>query len=143
MKIKFIGEVSPAEYAVGNYYVEGVGDSIRLINENPLNLVAPYSQSFSVLFDSVPFDKQPFSDASSYPGIPDYLTINRGSQDRNPWSRYNRWFHKDVIELSATINGKVPDFDQDLRAKRPIIEFESNIRMFNYGTKAIDDVDHN
>jgi len=141
MKVSFIGQVSPASYATGQYYVEGVGDSIQLVNESTLELLSPYTSSESILFDSSPFDSKPFSDATTFAGKPDYIVVNRSSADHNPWSRYNRWFHKDTIEDSATYNGKVPSMDQSARAVRPIIEFEPNLKLYNFGTTAIADID--
>ena len=141
MKVTFGGTVTPAEYATGQFYVEGVGTSIRLVNETILELISPYTKSESILFDSTPFDKQPFSDATAFATSPDYIVINRSSLDHNPWSRYNRWFHKDAIEASAIFNGQIPSLDQDSRAVRPIIEFEPNLKLFNFGTTAIADID--
>ena len=34
MKVKFVGNVTPAKYAIGEWYVEGVGDSIQVIQED-------------------------------------------------------------------------------------------------------------
>ncbi len=141
MKVSFYGRVEPAEYASGQFYVEGVGSSIKLVNESTLELISAYTLSESVLFDDTPFDSLPFSDATSYAKDPDYVVINRSSQDHNPWSRYNRWFHKDVIEASASFNGKVPDIDQSARAVRPIIEFDADIKLYNFGRVAVADVD--
>jgi len=141
MKVSFVGEVLPTSFKTGQYYVEGVGTSIRLIGESALELISPYTETEAILFESTPFDSQPFSDATSFAGRQDYIVINRGSVDRNPWSRYNRWFHKDVIETSARINNKVASIDQDARAVRPIIEFEPNLRLYNFGVTAIQDVD--
>lgn len=141
MKVNFIGKVTPEVYSTGLYYVEGVGDSIKLVNERDLEIVGQYTESQSVLFDNTPFDSLPFSDATAFAGTPDYIVINRSSMDKNPWSRYNRWFHKDVIEISAKINGNIPKIDQSARAVRPIIEFEADLKLFNFGTDAITDVD--
>ena len=66
---------------------------------------------------------------------PDYLVINRGSIDQNPWSIGNRWFHSDVISTSSAINGTTPSLDSATRATRPILEFEANLNIFNFGTK--------
>ena len=38
MKVYFTGEVEPASYAEGAFYIEGVGDKIRLIPEASLNV---------------------------------------------------------------------------------------------------------
>jgi len=141
MKINFGGNVTPAEYATGQYYVEGVGTAIKLIPETVLEVVSTYSVNNSVPFDSVGFDKEPWENANGYAGSPDYITINRASTDHNPWSRYNRWFHQDVINTSAKYNNSTPVLDQTTRATRPIIEFHEDLRLFNFGTKAIFDVD--
>jgi hypothetical protein len=141
MKIKFEGNVIPESYSTGLYYVEGVGESIKLISESILEIISPYTINESVKFDSKPFDNDPFSDATGYASVTDYIVIGRASNDRNPWSRYNRWFHKDVITASANFNKTTASLDQASRAIRPIIEFNSNIKLFNFGTTATTDVD--
>jgi len=141
MKLVFKGQVEPASYAVGQYYVEGVGTAIKLVLVNSLEIISPFTVSQDVEFDNLPFDKEPFDNASGYAGQLDYITINRSGKDKNPWSRYNRWFHKDVITASAVYNNNVPELDQTARAKRPIIEFVEDIRLFNFGTHAIEDID--
>ena len=141
MKVSFVGNVTPEKYATGEYYVEGVGSNIKLINKNILEIITTYTATEAVLFDDTPFDAQPFGDSSNFASTKDYLTINRASRDHNPWSRYNRWFHKDVIETIAAYNGQDISLDQTARATRPIIEFNADLRLFNSGTLAIDDVD--
>jgi hypothetical protein len=141
MKVQFAGSVYPANYATGRYYVEGVGSSIQLVNEKDLEIITPYTSSKSMLFDDTLFDTTPFSDSASYITNPDYIVINRASIDRNYWSRNNKWIHKDVIEKSSLINGMHAMYDQTLRAVRPIIEFDKNLKLFNFGTTAIADVD--
>ena len=67
------------------------------------------------------------------PEIPDYVTINRGSMDRNAWTRRNRWFHVDVINATSGYLQTVPVAPQEQRAKRPIVEFDPDIQLFNHG----------
>ena len=141
MKVSFSGNVSPAKYATGEFYVEGVGSSIKLINKNILEVITTYTVTEAVYFDSIPFDSQPFSDSSNFASTKDYLTINRASRDHNPWSRYNRWFHKDAIESTAAYLGQTISLDQVSRAVRPIIEFNADLKLFNFGTLAVSDVD--
>lgn len=141
MKVTFGGNVTPEKYAKGNWYVEGVGDKIKLVSEQALEIITGYSENFEVLFDDAAFDTQPFSDATAYAASKDYITINRGSIDGNAWSRYNRWFHQDVIIKSAAAAGVQPTLDQNQRATRPIIEFESDLKLFNYGAVVKPDVD--
>jgi hypothetical protein len=141
MRVSFIGKVTPESYASGQYYVEGVGTGIKLVSAATLEIISAYTDSEAVLFDTTPFDNMPFSDATSFAGKSDYIVVNRASKDRNPWSRYNRWFHKDVIEASATINKKIASVDQIARAVRPIIEFEADLKLFNFGQVAVNDID--
>ena len=141
MKLAFLGNVTPTEYASGEFFVEGVGVAIKLISTSRLEIINPYTEEKTIPFDSDKFDTQPFSDATGYAGQSDYIVIDRGSNDANNWSRYNRWFHKDVIAASSLYNGNPVNLDQTARAIRPIIEFNSDLKLANFGTTAIADVD--
>ena len=136
MKIYFQGNIEPEQYAQGLYYVEGVGEEIELVAVKDLQVPAIFTQDTQVPFDVNPFDRVPFGDAKSFAGTKDYVCINRRDKSKNPWSRYNRWTHKSVIEKSAEINNTPIEIFEDLRALRPIIEFEPNLRLFNHGNKA-------
>jgi hypothetical protein len=121
LKIEFDNTVTPAGYRNTQYYVEGVGTGIKLV---PVaELVTP--ETF----------------ATDYLTKPDYITINRASSDRNAWSRANCWFHIDVINKTAEYNGTVATFEQSKRALRPVIEFQSNLQLFNHGSTALKPVD--
>ena len=141
MKIKFQGNITPKKYEEDLWYVEGVGDKIVLINEKDLLIPAVYNQDVLVPYDSDAFDVLPFSNASSYAQDKDYIIINRAAKDKNSWSRYNKWFHKDVIEKSYTYNNLPINIDENFRAKRPIIEFKAGLKLYNYGVEAKQDVD--
>ena len=104
MKLEFFGDVSPSKYGEGTWYVEGVGDSIKLIAESDLSVSAGYLSDIKTQFDGQAFDALPFDDALSYTNQKDYIVINKGSKDRNQWSRYNLWTHKSVIETTSAIN---------------------------------------
>ena len=121
LSVTFDNTVIPSSYRNTEYYVEGVGSAIKLV---PVaELITPE------LF------------ASEYATRPDYITINRASIDRNPWSRSNRWFHVDVINQAAEYNNSVAVLAQSGRALRPIIEFEANTQLFDYGNIAQAPVD--
>lgn len=141
MKVYFQGNVVPAKYAKGNWYVEGVGDAIKLVSETDLEVPTIFTSNVEVPFDTTAFDIYPYENATSFAGTKDYIVINRASADRNPWSRYNRWFHKSVIEQSALINGQNLELDQLARATRPIIEFEAGLKLFKHGCKSKNNVD--
>ena len=140
MKIKFNGVVTPEKYASSNWYVEGVGTAIVLISDKDLYSPASYTDTVEVEFDTENFDTQGFDVNDNYPGTKDYIVINRASKDQNPWSRHNRWVHRSVIEASATANNQPAVIDQNARAKRPIIEFEPNIQLWNFGKVAKNNV---
>ena len=142
LKITFGSDVTPATYQNKTYYVEQVGDigtgasaGIRLVDVDLLVTPENYVNEY----------------ATNYPnGIEDntcnaeYITINRGSIDLNAWSRTNRWFHRDVIIATAEYNNTEILLDQNKRARRPIIQFECDLQLYNYGRigkQAIDILD--
>tara|TARA_E500000331_G_scaffold227173_1_gene217457 strand:- start:10732 stop:26223 length:15492 start_codon:yes stop_codon:yes gene_type:complete len=141
MKLTFQGEVTPTKYDDSQWYVEGVGSQIKLINSKDLIIPAAYTESKLIPFDTDKFDELPFADAKAYATNKDYITVNRGSNDRNAWSRYNCWYHKDVILASETYNSLPTSLDETARAKRPIVEFEAGLKLNNFGVFAKDDVD--
>jgi hypothetical protein len=141
MKLNFVGTVEPAIYASGNWIVEGVGDAINLVNTDDLVIALSYATDLPIEFDGDNFDSLPFGNAASYSATKDYVVVNRNSPDKNAWSRNNKWYHKSVIEKSAEINGQDVTVDQAQRAKRPIIEFNSGLKLFNFGTEKKDDID--
>lgn len=110
------------------YYVSGVGTAIRLLPVT--NFVTPETYVESSNDSSLPVPEEP-----------DYLTIDRGSRDLNAWSRSNRWFHIDVINATSAYNGTIAVLDNNFRAKRPIIQFRSDLRLYNMGTQGKQPVD--
>ena len=127
MKIVFRGNVEPAEYQDQEYYVAGVGTEINLTPVEELTTPEDFYNNVN--------------GTNNQPQNLDYITIKRESTNRNPWSRSNRWFHADIIAKTAEYNQSVATFDNDYRAKRPIIEFNANLKLFNYGTQAIAPID--
>ena len=136
MKIKFDNTKVQSAYQNKEYYVEGVGDAITLTDVDDLITPGSYATETTILYDSVGYDSRPYAKAFYSPETLDYITIKRDSLDQNAWSRYNRWFHRSVIEETARIGGFTATFDEAARAKRPIIEFDSGIALYNHGTVA-------
>ena len=144
LAVQFRGSVVPVEYTDKIYYVEGVGESIVLVPQDDLVTPEAYTESVSVSFDAVPYDIGNYDVSNNQPLTQDYITINRASPDRNAWSRSNRWFHRQVLELSSSLNNNQSLIDLESRAKRPIIEFISGIKLYDFGTfgkRAVDVVD--
>jgi hypothetical protein len=148
LKVEFDGDVIPSSYLQGQYYVEGVGSSIELIPVDSLICPEGFTQSTFIPFDTTPYDIGNFDSNLFVPVDPDYITIARNSISKNAWSRSNRWFHIDVINNTASYNNN-PDIvttyaTANNKAKRPIIEFYPNLKLFNSGAvgkKAVDFID--
>ena len=121
LKVTFDASVTPTKYVNNSYYVDGVGTAIRLL---------PVTDFLT-----------PEAYADSGISTPDYITINRGSKDLNPWTRSNRWFHIDIINTTAAYNNTTVSLNQTLRANRPIIEFEPDLQLYNFGRMAKSPVD--
>jgi hypothetical protein len=141
LKIRFGGEVYPTYYIDREFYVEGVGAAIKLIACEDLEVAENLSNVHKETFDGELFDSYAFDSSTSLPIKPEYITINRSSRDQNPWSRYNRWFHKDVIDISADANNVEAIYPADKRANRPIIEFYADLKLYNFGSLGLGPVD--
>ena len=143
LKIELDSSITPAEYQNRRFYVEGVGQpsGICLVPEEDLSTPESYTNSLLEGFDEIGFDAGNYDGTEFAPTDADYILINRASRDNNSWSRYNRWFHKSVIEVSAAYNNFTVNVDQNQRAKRPIIEFKAGLQLWNHGTDSKQPVD--
>jgi hypothetical protein len=135
LKVTFTDNVSPAKYANNTYYVQGVGTAITLWNVK--DYIAPELND-NILYN--PWSANPWDvdhwDADYYiPVKPDYITISRDDHSYNAWSRSNRWFHQSVLDETFKQLGTYTKRygNTPIRAVRPIIEFEGNLCLFNYG----------
>lgn len=92
--------------------------SITLSNGRTIN---------NLFWDAITWDTQ------YQPSTGDYITIERGSINKNAWSRTNKWFHIDTIRAVIAQTGT--SFPQAAtRALRPIIQFDANLELYNSGT---------
>jgi len=149
LKVSFSGDIFPEKYAQSEYYVQGVGTAIELIDVRDLNTPENYTVSQPIPYDSLPFDTTNFDAADNLPETKDYITIARNSLSKNPWSRSNRWFHIDVIKATAEYNYNsniLTEYaSEENKAYRPIIEFYPNLKLFNqgtYGKSSVDFIDY-
>ena len=138
LKVKFYGNIIPESYLSDSYYVEGVGSGIILVPASEQIVPEPFTEGEAIPLDIDGFDIDPYSDSALVPKLQDYITIRRGSKNRNAWSRSNRWFHVDVLQtvLDNAINTALVTKaynDSSARAKRPIIEFYPDLKLFNSG----------
>lgn len=143
LKIELDSTVLPEVYQNRRYYVEGVGQpgGICLVPEEDLSTPESFTNSLLEGFDEIGFDAGNYDGTEFAPTDADYILMNRACKDNNSWSRYNRWFHKSVIEASAAYNDFTVSVDQNQRAKRPIIEFKPGLSLWNHGTDSKQPVD--
>jgi hypothetical protein len=147
LKVKFNGNIIPDKYTTDQYYVEGVGTSIALLPVSEQLVPEPFGQGFFAPFDNAAYDTDAYGNALLVPADSDYITINRNSKSKNAWSRSNRWFHVDVLTTTLANNNNSPMVKVALsnttaRAKRPIIEYYANIKLFNSGAMGKAPVDY-
>ena len=145
LKVVFQGDIVPESYKSGQYYVEGVGNAIELVPVADLISPESFTSSTYIPWDTLAYDIGNWEGNSYIPVTADYITISRNSLDKNAWSRSNRWFHVDVINAAALYNNTPNSVSiyatADNKAKRPIIEFYPNLRLFNAGTEGKAPVD--
>jgi hypothetical protein len=80
-------------------------------------------------------------DTQTQPGNSDYITIERGSVDRNAWSRTNKWFNIQTINQVISLTG-TPFPTNATRALRPIIQFIADIELYDSGTQFRDSINY-
>lgn len=137
LKVTFAGDIAPAGYVGEQFYVEGVGTSIELILVSELVAAEVIGNGEYIPYDSMPYDSTSFDSSLYVPVTADYITIARNAIDRNAWSRSNRWVHSDVINATAKYNNDPSVIStyttHDAKARRPVIEFYPNLKLFQSG----------
>lgn len=141
LRVTFDSSITPLLYQNKTYIVEGVGTGIRLIDFSKLVSVEAERSESSIPFDTLNFDMDRYDQPVLGASDPDYIVANRACRDTNAWARANCWFHTDVIVKTAQYNGTVANLNQNLRAQRPIVEFESDLQLFNYGRVGLGVID--
>lgn len=101
------------------FIIDGVGKDIELVADRPVLYPAWNTYGWNVNSwngnDSA-YNKR-------------YVTISRYCKDNNQWSQDNRWFHQDVLEISKTLLTNINVY----KANRPIIEYQRDMRLWDYG----------
>lgn len=142
LKIRFDFTVKQEEYKYKDFYVEGVGSSIQLLPASKYIVTEVNREIIYRPWDLEPWDTETW-DIDQFVGLtPQYITIKRNSQDYNAWSRANKWFHKDVLDITFNTLGRIAEekLVPTIRAQRPIIEYENDLVLLNHGRKGIGSV---
>jgi hypothetical protein len=145
LKVKFSDPSILAPYTGQEFYVEGVGNSIQLVPVSDLKVIEPTGGSIYLPWDPIWHNGLIGWDVETQIATNiEYLLINRNSRDRNAWSRTNRWFSQEVLDITTQFNGQATSDDVNIpiRASRPIIEFYGNLELFNSGSESLGIVDY-
>ena len=68
--------------------------------------------------------------------IPDYVTMQRQSEDMNDWSMNNRWFNFALMN-----NDRTYYLENSVKANHQIIQFVKNLKLYHHGEKVVETVD--
>jgi hypothetical protein len=145
LKVEFDGDVIPTSYLTGQYYVQGVGTAIELVNVETLVVPEKFSEGEYIAWDVTSWDIGNYDISLDIPVLADYIVIARNAISKNAWARSNRWFHIDVINATAKYNNDptiVTTYATAAnKAARPIIEFYPNLKLFDSGATGVNPVD--
>lgn len=134
-------------YKSKRFFVDGVGDRISLTDISQHEVPEAYGIDQGEVWDedgTTGFDTTGWDATTDTIIKQDYWTINRASKDLNAWSRANRWVHSEAIKLTAKKNNTSYELTEDKRAKRPIVEFQANLELYNHGNtgRLVDVIDN-
>ena len=85
--------------------------------------------------DDDDFDGDSQWDAGLNASPPEYLTVQRGAENKNIWSTINFWYHRDNFTYAGM---QLPN--SRFRAVRPIIEFDRRLELHNHGKRGVGSV---
>ena len=155
MRVQFTGSnvsSTSGDYAVDNiYFVCGVGtkniELVLAVNSNgdvEYNHTMPYTPRLPSGWSQEAWDSTLWDYSELKNIIKEYVVMERNATDRNAWARCNQWVSETaLLETIAYAELEVTDYlTTENRAVRPIIEFEKDIELFNFGTTPIADVQH-
>lgn len=122
------------------WQVEGVGseEGIRLLGKSHQNTSTAYSRFTDGLWDqtAVPWDRVEWDGTIEGINAKHYILQKVGAKNRNAHSRVNVWYHADTIQTAVNFLGL--EFSEianaNNKAKRPIVEFDNRLELFQHGT---------
>lgn len=151
MIVKFVGSnvsSTSGDFIVGaSYIVEGVGSSnIKLILNEDENGNIKFNRVQAYSF-TIPADPGEIPVRVPLNTQKDYVVMNRSAVDKNSWARANQWYSVHAIRAAVEFNDlDMADYvSSTSRGRRPIIEFDANMELFNAGkvtTSVVEDVEH-
>lgn len=133
MRIRFINDEN-ADYNNSSFMVYGVGDAIKLVEDNYNPYLTELDDIYSI--HTIDFKNDDGTITKRHKIFePDYFVMERGSIDGNDWSRLNRWVQRKSIEAMniGSLEGSAASSALQHAAK-PIICFNKDIELYNSGS---------
>lgn len=140
LKVRFDFTALQQEYKYQDFYVEGVGSSIELLPVPKFIVTEVNREIIYRPWDVEPWDTEVWDIDQFVIYTQQYVTMKRNCQDYNAWTRSNRWFHKDVLDITQKFVGRITNsetLNPISRAERPILEYKENLQLFDSGTTSL------
>lgn len=133
------------------YMITGAGSGIALtlvnssddripmgyMKKRPWDKTNPYIDTPAINWDSESWDGGKLS-----ADVPEYVTMDRFARDNNHWSTLDRWQHISTIrEVASFFEIKIEELvSTENQAKRPIICFHRNVKLYNWPLRTISEI---
>lgn len=112
------------------HYGANVSNESRLMDSYFYSWTPPINPNKLYNFSSYVWDLQ-----NDYGIQPDYVVMERGSLNGNTWSLQNFWYTLgDLLPDGSILTEELSQGSRFARALSPIIEYNKNIELLNYGT---------
>jgi hypothetical protein len=134
------------------YVAFGVGTNITLVRESTFEKRTNTTEQVKIPWDDdsgqPPYMGKEWSaspwDSNRLLNLnPEYLVAEKYDNDRTPWSIINSWYHISRIrDICDFYDLKLEDYaNEHNRAKRPIIQLKNTVRLYNWPTRWLCEVD--
>jgi hypothetical protein len=122
MRLEFKGTGYDTNIQATSYIVAGVGNKIKFIPIKEMYYASPHASKVSG--KTLPYEDK------------HYTVCSLDDKYKSSWTRANRWIHHSALEEMQTADDSfnISDWgNEGRRAKRPIIQFDRNLQLYNYG----------
>jgi hypothetical protein len=133
------------------FYIVGIGSAIRLLDVGAFDERLPTGyfkkrpwDKLELAIDppSIRWDSENWDGSRFSIGSPEYVVMRRFTPDANHWSSFDRWYHISAIRaVTRFLDLDIEDIARnDNQARRPIISFNSGIRLYNWPRRSLGEV---
>ena len=115
-----------------NHYGAITDNQSRLFNSRIYSWTPPINPNKMINFSSYLWDTENEYGITS----PDYVVMQRNAKNGNLWSLQNFWYTiGDTLPDGSVLNDELSYDNRFVRAQVPIIEYNKDIELMNFGTQ--------